>query len=571
MTTITGSAEDARLRERVAELENEIVEARSREQSLLSTVEEQKARIQRMHHASRFGLSFETPNNRSERVDDNGNTENSSDESIVDIVNNHIPYLQRREDKSVRTDDTAVVHTLIKGDNFPALLALIPEYENSVDIIYIDPPYNTGNKDFVYDDDYVNSDDRFKHSKWLSFMARRLLLARELLSETGVLFVSIDDSEQAYLKVLLDEIFGERNFVANMVWRNVFSSSAKMVNTTHEYVLVYAKNARKQKRWRFQRPSEVHDVLTDGISADNDHETNKSRLRLNIKKSLRRHPELTWVRNYRHVDNHGHVFYARDLSVPGTPNRVILSNGMVLEPLLDRRWQSAGRIDALIEDELIWWIKDRPYEIQYLSRETLESYSSIVPNGIYTRTGKAELKRIISPEENRFSYPKPTALIEYLLQGHADNVVVLDFFAGSGTTAHAASKMNAADGGTRKTISVTDAGKMSSDSVDIADDIAFTRLQRVLTGEDWAKPDKAVALKQNLEMLDVRVLKSSGNRNHDIKLLTERIIEDSSSDADSVDDYKEDDAGTAPERAVRLYERWGELVGTVGGDLARWD
>lgn len=151
-----------------------------------------------MHHASRFGLSFETPNNRAAR---DNSVYNTADESIVDIVNNHIPYLQRREDKSVRTSDDAVVHTLIKGDNFPALLALIPEYENSVDIIYIDPPYNTGNKDFVYDNDYVNSDDRFKHSKWLSFMARRLLLARELLSETGVLFVSIDDSEQAYLKV----------------------------------------------------------------------------------------------------------------------------------------------------------------------------------------------------------------------------------------------------------------------------------------------------------------------------------------------------------------------------------
>ena len=134
-------------------------------------------------------------------------------------------------------------HLLIEGDNYYALKALQIS-GIKVDVIYIDPPYNTGNKDFIYNDSFVEKDDQFKHSKWLSFMKKRLELAKELLADDGVIFVSIDDNEQAYLKVLMDQIFGEENFISNLIWYKNKSPAnlSYFVRSATEYVLVFAKN-----------------------------------------------------------------------------------------------------------------------------------------------------------------------------------------------------------------------------------------------------------------------------------------------------------------------------------------
>lgn len=135
-------------------------------------------------------------------------------------------------------------HLLIEGDNYYALKALQVS-GIKVDVIYIDTPYNTGNKDFVYNDSFIEKDDQYKHSKWLTFMKKRLTLARELLADDGVIFISIDDNEQAYLKVLMDQIFGEENFVSNLIWQNSTSGGLrkKHVNKTHESILFYTKNS----------------------------------------------------------------------------------------------------------------------------------------------------------------------------------------------------------------------------------------------------------------------------------------------------------------------------------------
>lgn len=133
-------------------------------------------------------------------------------------------------------------HIIIEGDNLEALTALAYTHEGKIDVIYIDPPYNTGNKDFIYNDSYVDSEDSYRHSKWLSFMSKRLRIAKRLLSGRGVIFISIDDNEQANLKLLCDEIFGLKNFVCNFIWRGGKRNMSKWVSTSHEYMLLYANN-----------------------------------------------------------------------------------------------------------------------------------------------------------------------------------------------------------------------------------------------------------------------------------------------------------------------------------------
>ena len=134
-------------------------------------------------------------------------------------------------------------HILIEGDNLEALTALSYTHEGKIDVIYIDPPYNTGNKDFVYNDSFVDSEDSYRHSKWLSFMNKRLKIAKRLLSDKGVIFISIDDNEQAQLKLLCDEVFGSQNFVSNLIWKSKSggANDASAFGVDHEYVLCYSK------------------------------------------------------------------------------------------------------------------------------------------------------------------------------------------------------------------------------------------------------------------------------------------------------------------------------------------
>ena len=163
-------------------------------------------------------------------------------EQVVLDCEDNLPILERVAEKEIKTTDDDY-NILIEGDNYHALTVLNYTHKEKIDVIYIDPPYNTGNKDFVYNDRYVDKEDRFRHSKWLNFISKRLKLAQNLLKNTGVIFISIDDNEQAYLKVLCDEIFGENNFVANIAWRKTDNqANIGQIARVKEYVLVYAKS-----------------------------------------------------------------------------------------------------------------------------------------------------------------------------------------------------------------------------------------------------------------------------------------------------------------------------------------
>ncbi|MDD5770138.1 MAG: site-specific DNA-methyltransferase, partial [Candidatus Gracilibacteria bacterium] len=140
-------------------------------------------------------------------------------EQVVLDCQNKLPILKEKKDKKIINDDSGESNILIQGDNYHALQVLSYTHKEAIDVIYIDPPYNTGNKDFIYNDKYIDKEDTYRHSKWLNFMSKRLNLAYDLLKEDGVIFISIDDNEQAQLKLLCDEIFGEENFVAKLVWK----------------------------------------------------------------------------------------------------------------------------------------------------------------------------------------------------------------------------------------------------------------------------------------------------------------------------------------------------------------
>src|SRR3989338_8499053 len=157
------------------------------------------------------------------------------------------PILKEIKSKEVNSDKSKPVNLLIEGDNYHSLAVLNFTHYEAVDLIYIDPPYNTGNNDFIYNDlqtRAVQKDDPFRHSKWISFMERRLKLTKNLLKSTGVIFISIDDNEQAPLKMLCDEIFDEENFITNFLWRRTKTPPrlSKNVARVHDYILCYAKD-----------------------------------------------------------------------------------------------------------------------------------------------------------------------------------------------------------------------------------------------------------------------------------------------------------------------------------------
>mgnify|MGYP002623478965 CR=1 FL=1 len=413
-------------------------------------------------------------------------------EDVEERLREQLPVLV--EDKSLRivseTSESSETsgfpnHILIEGDNLEALTALSYTHEGKVDVIYIDPPYNTGNRDFVYNDRFVDSEDSYRHSKWLSFMSKRLRIAKRLLSDRGVIFISIDDNEQANLKLLCDEVFGDNHFVSLFIWKsrqNKDNRNVTGVSIDHEYVLCYSKREGVRALKGSERKSEQYS------NPDND-------------------PRGPWasgnMAGLLDATQRPNCHY--DLINPETG----INYG---RPKMGWRYDQ-NTMNRLIKENRILWPESsdgRPRKKTFLSEISaiLPGFSSVIGDEIYTRTGTKQLDDIF--EKRPFDFPKPVELIQQLVQQCTQShSTVLDFFAGSGTTLHAVMQLNKEDGGKRQCILVT------NNENNICREVTYERNRRVIEGYTTPKGVQVEGLRaNNLRYYRTRLLpRERTNRN----------------------------------------------------------
>lgn len=405
-------------------------------------------------------------------------------EDVEERLRDELPVLKEVKERFIPSDDPeAPNHILIEGDNLEALTALTYTHAGKIDVIYIDPPYNTGNKDFVYNDSFVDSEDSFRHSKWLSFMSKRLKLAKGLLSDKGVIFISIDDNEQAQLKLLCDEVFGGNNFITNITWQSTAgSNTGNEIVTTTEYVLVYTAN-RLKAHFDGQPPSD------DTFKFKDEHYNDRGKYTLD---KLDR----------RRVGGH----YSEALNFP-----IEMPDGTLRYPgggsNINDGWNylwSKTKIQWGIENDFIvfkkskddWSVYCKRYQLVDNTNKKVDRttpYRNLITSDLFnTAQGTAEIASIFN--ERPFAFPKPSGIIKFLLSTTVKttpNSTILDFFAGSGTTLHATMQLNAEDGGHRKCILVT------NNENNICEEVTYERNKRVINGYTTPKGEAVEGLKSN--------------------------------------------------------------------------
>lgn len=376
-------------------------------------------------------------------------------EEIDEILENNVPIL--KEEKDLFVDNGGQINFLIEGDNLACLQLLEKTHKGKVDLIYIDPPYNTGNKDFIYDDSFVDRNDAYRHSKWLSFMNKRLRIAKKLLSPSGVMFISIDDNEQAALKTLCDTIFGE-NRVEQYIWCLQDKTEGSFVKTAgltvrkeHEYIIACFNSPNKH----FKRYKGVREFSEGSFSnPDND-------------------PRGDW--------------FSGNISRNGITSTTGSKYYTITNPAgesFTRNWTlSKEEYEEALKDNRIFFAKNGAGvpRLKIYKNADIELIQSSLFNDVHTSiTGKNEIKKLFNGE-TPFNFPKNTFLINRLMTiaEESKDYTILDFFAGSGTTGHAVMKMNADDGGNRKFILCT------NNENNICKEITYERIKRAITQETY--------------------------------------------------------------------------------------
>lgn len=419
------------------------------------------------------------------------------------VVNHHreVPYRLVHCDSDLSAGDPNAGNLLVQGDNLEALRALLPYYAGQVKCIYIDPPYNTGNEGWVYNDN-VNSpeikawldtvvgkegEDLSRHDKWLCMMYPRLRLLREFLREDGVIFISIDENAFHLSIALLEEIFGGANQIAQMVWSAGRKNDSKHVSVSHEYLLVWARNKKAlkdaQPEWRTRKKG-IDDIYAQHRrimrTFGQDHKEATKQLKSWFK-SLEQGDPAKRHKHYNHIDSRG-VYFPADISWPGGggPSYEVLhpdSGKPVKKPT--RGWVTPN------PDKMNRWIDEKRVHFGESEDEVpklkayLENNEEEVPYSVFYLDGRAATKRLRNILGKRdFGYPKDeTILREVFGFVTQSNDLILDSFAGSGTTGHAVLDLNKQDGGNRRFILV----EMDEN---ISKDVTAERLRRVIGGYD---------------------------------------------------------------------------------------
>lgn len=386
-------------------------------------------------------------------------------EESVDVkMQDNIPVFTEVTDKEIYADVGGNYNFLLEGDNLHSLRLIEKTHRGKIDVIYIDPPYNTKNKDFIYDDAFVDGTDGYRHSKWISFMAERLSIAEKLLSDKGCIFMSIDDNEQAALKMLCDEIFGEEKFVAHIPWRKRTAKSDVPFGISQdcESILCYANSgfqaAVKGKERKYyetddfpDRPWRFHDLTTQRTIEER---PNSNYTMVNPKngEEFPVNPMRCWAIT---IDTFQQYYDENRVVFPGDYDFLNIS-----KPVL-RYWKDDDMKKAGADFGLVAASTYLPSEIVGMTQDGTKEITALFGN-------------------KKFSYPKPVALIKYLIEiatVRNTEALVLDFFAGSGTTAQAVLELNHADKGNRKFILCT------NNENGICEDITFPRIKTVITGK----------------------------------------------------------------------------------------
>jgi adenine-specific DNA-methyltransferase len=407
-------------------------------------------------------------------------------------------------DNGTQTDqETNSGNKIIHGDNLEALKALLPEYEGRIKCIYIDPPYNTGNEGWVYNDNVNDpkikkwlgqvvgkeSEDLSRHDKWLCMMYPRLKLLHKLLSEDGVIFVSIDENEVSNLRLLMDEIFGAGNFIEQLVWNKRVPKNDKYIGNIHEYVLLFVKN--KSFGHKFTQRKEGIPEINDLLANLKRKKVPIPKAEIEVKNLYKKNAYDRGITLYNSLDENYKLWGKINVSWP---------NGQTFGPRYDvlhpktkkpckvpeRGWRwTKDTFDSLLDYEnvkelhdgsfvcgKIWFAKDentQPSSIKYLEEVSDFLLRSIIST---KSEGGVSLKELT---DERFDYPKPIDLIEILLSSFdTSNAIILDSFAGSGTTAQVVLNLNKNDNGNRNFILV--------EMDEYSEKVTAERIKRVIKG-----------------------------------------------------------------------------------------
>ena len=335
-------------------------------------------------------------------------------------------------------------HIFIAADNYPALQKLLPDYQNKIDLIYIDPPYNTGNS-FVYKDNFASDE-------WLSFMSRRLRLAHELLAQTGCIFIAIDQTELHYLKILCDQLFGEQNYVNDFMWLHGKGKKDTWSRTLQQHTLCYAKD--KHQLASFTETAQTAWAISN---KDND-------------------PRGNWFS--------GSVSFSEKRSNPKHKNFYTITSPSGRK--WTRQWQRTRQeMDALLADNRIYFGPAPDYKGVPRIKIFNEDTQKIIPRNIIdciesTRHAQAHLDELLG-QKGLFENPKPVELISHLIEITAmrKDALIMDFFAGSGTTFEAVCALNKKDGGTRHTILIQKPEPLQESSpYKTISDLCWARIQK---------------------------------------------------------------------------------------------
>lgn len=414
----------------------------SREIELLNQIKDLQEQIKNLKKQKKYGLVWEE---KEEKID-----------------KNLLPIFSENPNLRIEDSENKPYNLIIEGDNFYTLSVLQNTHKGKIDVIYIDPPYNTGNKDFIYNDDYVDKEDSFRHSKWLSFMEKRLKLAKNLLKDNGVIFISIDDNEQANLKLLCDGIFSEEN-VETFIWNKEAewkSGTLKNINrfrNIHEYIHICYKNKQDILFSKISEALENVKFQTTNLAKNN---SNKK-----------------WDKD--------RIF------------EIVSPNWKIWK---DEWKYDYEKINFLLENNMIYFWKDfnnKPREILPTWDDRFVYLTSILTKWSTTQ-GTKNLQDILP--DILFSYPKPLNLLKVLLNvKNQKNSIILDFFAWSGTTWHAVLELNKEDGWNRQFIlcSNTEATAENPEK-NICKNITYERNKRVITGYTNAKWEQIEWLGWNL-------------------------------------------------------------------------